>query len=175
MIDPIQQAIDALEEGRNNCEDGFAFTRINNAFEALREYQKSGGWISVDEQLPETGRKVLAHYKNAVGKSRIVIAEWVKRYSIESSYDEACNDEYHEADGTYYLKEGWYECIDNWDEFTSITIHEGEVDKWMPLPPVPTNYQQSGAMKPGKYTGAAPLWWLRLMRLLCVTGGFNGC
>jgi len=99
------------------------------------------GWINVDEQLPETGRKVLAHYKNAVGKSRVVIAQWIERYSVESSYDDECNDEYHEENDAYYLKKGWYECIDNWDDFSLIAINEGEVCEWQPLPSAPMNQE----------------------------------
>ena len=32
---------------------------------------------------------------------------------------------------------GWYECIDNWDDYTEVAIHEGEPTHWMPLPAPP--------------------------------------
>jgi hypothetical protein len=41
------------------------------------------------------------------------------------------------ADDTFYVPEGWYECIDNWDDFTSILINEGVIDYVMPLPKPP--------------------------------------
>jgi len=32
---------------------------------------------------------------------------------------------------------GWYECINNWDDYTEVAIHEGEPSHWMPLPAPP--------------------------------------
>lgn len=32
---------------------------------------------------------------------------------------------------------GWYECIDNWDEYSQVAINEGEPTHWMPLPTPP--------------------------------------
>jgi len=37
----------------------------------------------------------------------------------------------------YYLKEGWYELIDNWGDYSSVAIVEGKVDYWLPIPPAP--------------------------------------
>ena len=110
----------------------------------ITHLEKQDGCISVDEKpedqwinthLPHAGIKVLAHYVNGAGKSRIIIATYITKYLVETNYDYGeRNDEYNETDDTYYLKEGWYECIDNWEEYTSIVIHEGEVDKWQYLP-----------------------------------------
>jgi hypothetical protein len=45
-------------------------------------------------------------------------------------------DEYDEATDTYYLKEGWLELIENWDEFSSVYFDSRNiVTGWMPAPP----------------------------------------
>lgn len=41
-----------------------------------------------------------------------------------------------DADGVG-LEGGWYECINNWDDYTEVAIHEGEPSHWMPLPAPP--------------------------------------
>lgn len=43
------------------------------------------------------------------------------------------NGEYDEETDEYYLCEGWYEVVKNWQEYSSITI-EDFVIGWMPLP-----------------------------------------
>ena len=93
-------------------------------------------WISVSNEMPEHGKPVLATYKNSHGKNRRVIAFYLGRWEEEADCDE-CNDEYSERKDMYYLKEGWYEQIDNWGDYTSVTVHEGEVTHWMPLPECP--------------------------------------
>lgn len=94
-------------------------------------------WISVEERLPEAHKNVLVHYVNGFGKYRIVKAFYAPQYTIESDPEGDAYDEYHEESDTFYLREGWYECIDNWDEWSSINITEGKVSHWMPLPPKP--------------------------------------
>lgn len=95
-------------------------------------------WISTGEALPEHGRHVLAFYRNALGKPRIIIASHLERWTEESYGDEEVeDDEYHEERDAYYLREGWYEQIDNWDTFCGVTVSQGEVTHWMPLPEVP--------------------------------------
>ncbi len=100
-----------------------------------------GDWISVDDAMPESGKNVLAYYVNRLGKYRIVKAYYAGKYSIESAFSEwtsdEINDEYSEEKEQYYLKVGWYECLDNWEDYSSIVISNGEVTHWMPLPNPP--------------------------------------
>jgi hypothetical protein len=92
-------------------------------------------WISVDDLMPNHGVKVIAHYKNgSFGKNRTVMAHYLEPLKEESNSDIDCNDEYDEKTDNYYLKSDWYELIDNWDDYTSVVIHEGEVTHWMPIP-----------------------------------------
>ena len=92
-------------------------------------------WISVNESLPD--KKCLAYYINEMGNKRTVCAKYTKKYSEEAGSDDDWI-EYCDADDTYYYPEGWYEIIDNWDDYNSVTINY-QVTHWMPLPSPPIN------------------------------------
>ena len=83
------------------------------------------------ETAPKTGRKIIVAYTNRNVKSRTVMARWLT--------DEQAAET--DADGVG-LEGGWYECIDNWDDYTEVAIHEGEPTHWMPLPAAPTDVEQ---------------------------------
>jgi len=89
-------------------------------------------------ELPEEDQIVIATYLNQFGKRRRVRAVYIRQYEEEegSEDDESCV-EYCEEQDEWYLKEGWYELIDNWDNYSSVAIVEGVVDYWMPMPPAP--------------------------------------
>ena len=93
-------------------------------------------WTSVIETLPESGVKVLACYRNGLGNLRCIRAMWTAAKTEEANPDDF-NEEYDEATDTYYVPEGWYECIDNWVNYSSVAVTEGEVTHWMPLPQPP--------------------------------------
>ena len=95
-------------------------------------------WISVEDKLPDSGKKVIATYKNALSKTRRIMAFYAPRFTIDStSDDDEGVGEYNETDDEYYLTEGWWECIDNWGDYAHIKVNEGEVTHWMPLPEPP--------------------------------------
>lgn len=98
-------------------------------------------WVPVSERLPASGRTVLAFYINSVGRVRRIRAQYVERWTIEVDAATADPDtecvEYSESADAFYLLEGWYECIDNWDDYTRIAVTEGQVSHWMPLPAAP--------------------------------------
>lgn len=52
------------------------------------------------------------------------------------SADDDIAYDYNEEEDEYYLKEGWYECINNWDEYSSIVIGDF-VTHWQNLPEPP--------------------------------------
>ena len=94
-------------------------------------------WIPVAQALPDTTKKVLATYLNKMGKRRTVIANWVQaRTQKRSPWDDEETDiaEYDESSDEFFLKEGWYECLENSEEYGMWWIYEGEVTHWMPLP-----------------------------------------
>lgn len=99
-------------------------------------------WISVKDKLPESGKIVLllCEIRYSGGKvcgHYVCDGYYAKRYT-ETVYrcgdDIAC--EYNEEDDEYYLEEGWYEVIKNWDEYNSIVISDF-VTYWQPLPEPP--------------------------------------
>ena len=94
-------------------------------------------WTPVAEALPKSGVKVLACYRNRLGNLRRIRAMWTAAKTEEADGDAEACIEYDEAADTYYVTEGWYECIDNWDDYSSVAVTEGEVTHWMPLPQPP--------------------------------------
>lgn len=78
------------------------------------------------ETAPKDGRKTIVTYANRNGLKRTVMACWL---TDESAAETDTDD--------VGLEEGWYECIDNWNDYTEIAIHEGEPTHWMPLPSAP--------------------------------------
>ena len=94
-------------------------------------------WIPVADALPDPGVWVLAAYRNRHNQWRIVVGQFLTQYFAESDDDDGAARDYCEAEDTFYVAPGWYEQQDNWGEYSSIAIHEGEVSHWMPLPAVP--------------------------------------
>ena len=96
------------------------------------------GWIQVSDGMPEPGKVVLAFYKNSVGGDRIICAFHAPKHTLEADChdDESCFD-FDEATNTDYMAEGWLERLDNWGEYRSIYVIEGDVTHWMPLPAAP--------------------------------------
>lgn len=99
-------------------------------------------WISVKDRMPESGKVVLAtcEIRSLYGYKKRYVCEayHAEDHSIsEGKYpeDTDCYD-YSEEDDEYYLKEGWYEVIHNWDEYGSVVIGDF-VTHWMPLPEPP--------------------------------------
>ena len=93
-------------------------------------------WTQVIEAKPPSGQIVLAFYRDAFGKGRIIRAMWCLPKHVESDTDSDIA-EYDEETDKYWDPEGWYECMDNWDQFRTIMVHEGEVSYWTPLPDEP--------------------------------------
>ena len=95
------------------------------------------------ESAPKTGRKVILFYKNRLNVGRTVIARWLT--------DEQATE--IDADDVG-LEGGWYECIDNWDDFTEVAIHGNEPSHWMPLPAPPIE-----ALRQALETEQKPVAW----------------
>ena len=93
-------------------------------------------WKPVSEK-PEKDQIVLATYLGQYGKRRCVRAVYIRQYEEEAGEDYELCVEYREEQDEWYLKEGWYELIDNWNTYFIVGNVEGVVDYWLPIPPVP--------------------------------------
>lgn len=93
-------------------------------------------WTPVGEAMPKSGVVVLACYRNRLGNLRRIRAHWIAAKTEEADEDFDYG-EYDEETDRCWTPEGWYECIDNWGDYSSVAVCEGEVTHWMPLPPEP--------------------------------------
>ncbi len=98
-----------------------------------------GTWIPVADRMPMSGAVVLVAYKNERGLWRRIRAQWIAAKSKESNIDSEIG-EYDEATDAYYDPEGWYERINNWDDYSAVVVYEGTPTHWMPLPDLPEDY-----------------------------------
>ena len=94
-------------------------------------------WIPCSERLPKTGQDVeLCCGKNFRGEmvKYICIAFHVNQYEMvaDENWEEGC-DEYREEDDEFYVSEGWYERIHNWDDYGTVKIYD-EALAWRELP-----------------------------------------
>jgi hypothetical protein len=80
-------------------------------------------------------KSVLIYYVNELGKGRIIKAMKCGQYELEAGDSDF--GEYCEEKDEYFCPAGWYEQIDNWDDYTSIQVYQGEPTHWMPLPEPP--------------------------------------
>ena len=100
----------------------------------LPSVQPEPQWIPVSERLPEK-ETVLATVETKTFKHRYVCeAVWIPRWTWKADFDswEDCS-EYNEDEDEYYVLEGWYERVHNWDDYSYVGIEE-DVIAWQPLP-----------------------------------------
>lgn len=99
-------------------------------------------WISVDDRLPESGVYVLLcceihGYGGEIAGKYVCDGYYAEANKIiAGGFPDDCDCEYSEKDDEYYLREGWYEVIKNWDDYNSVAV-EDLVTHWMPLPELP--------------------------------------
>lgn len=98
------------------------------------------GWISVEESRPKQTALLAVLLENS-SKYAIRRGCYYEKFELETNSEDFFD--YNELDDTDYVPAGWYEAIANWDEWTTISINEGVVTHWMPLPK-PPNVELSG-------------------------------
>lgn len=94
-------------------------------------------WVKVEDRLPESGEHVLLCCKTGYKPSYYICDGFYavpKTVECSNDYDDAAD--YDEETDEYYLPEGFYEVIKNWDEYSSIVIGD-VVTHWQPLPKPP--------------------------------------
>lgn len=129
---------------RNELKNRLKWGWANDKFvlRTIDEMPAVNPWISVEDRPPESGKHVLAtcEIRSLYGYKKRYVCEafYAKEHSVSAGgcpEDTDCYD-YSEEDDEYYLKEGWYEVIHNWDEYGGVVIGDF-VTHWMPLPEPP--------------------------------------
>lgn len=98
-------------------------------------------WISVEERLPESGVHCLIgctvkRFDGTHGQY-VCVGYYAEKFkNLAYGVDDDCVSEYNEEDDEYYISEGWYEVIKNWDDYGFVAISD-TVTHWMPLPEPP--------------------------------------
>lgn len=101
----------------------------------------SQGWISIEERMPNVREKVLVRCESRPsGNEYVCQAYYIPGKTVDADdccmrWDDECT-EYDEENDVYWVLEGWYEQIYNWDEYSSIGIADF-VTHWMVLPEMP--------------------------------------
>ena len=97
-------------------------------------------WISVEERLPEHGVHVLAacfiKMFDGIGRYYVCDAFHTEHFTETCNYDDDIDMEYNEEEDEYYMPEGWWEVIKNWDDYSCVAIAD-HVTHWQPLPDAP--------------------------------------
>jgi len=124
----------------------FLFSEINRIEVELTTLRSRLAWRPMSEGLPDNGQPVLASYANSYGSRKVIRAYHVQKFGELWFLDPYEDDdevlyEYNDADDRYYLREGWYELIDNWPDYASVAVCEGTIDYWMPIPDKPKEGQ----------------------------------
>lgn len=101
--------------------------------------QATAAWIDAAVERPKSGVVVLACYRNSLGNLRRIRAQWIAAKTDEWGGDDGGIGEYDEAADTYWTPEGWYELIDNWNDYMAVAVSQGDVTHWMPLPAGPAD------------------------------------
>jgi hypothetical protein len=151
------------EQARENSRLAGIAQALQEEVSRLNASRVPEGWTLAADQVPQTGKAVLAHYTNSHGMGRRIRAEYIAAWTVQaedvSDPDNECV-KYSKQDDAYYLIDGWYELIDNWDEHGRISVTEGVITHWMPLPAAPaptlTSRLADHVVAPSFGSGTAP-------------------
>lgn len=99
-------------------------------------------WFPVTpETMPESGVTVLLccerRYRGKSPYRYICDGQYIAKHTETVGYTaDDLATEYDEETDEFYLLEGFYERINNWDEYSSVVISDN-VTHWMPMPQLP--------------------------------------
>ena len=139
LVELLQNAKAAMKSENLSCDIA------RNMF--VVDFMMSNGvtvqeWISVKDRLPENGVHVLLcceihRYGGEIAGKYVCDGYYAEANKIiAGGFPDECDCEYSEEDDEYYLCEGWYEVIKNWDDYNSVAV-EDFVTHWIPMPQPP--------------------------------------
>lgn len=105
------------------------------------ELSRTQVWIRVEDRLPESGVHCLIsctvkRFDGTHGQY-VCVGYYAEKFKqLAYGVDDDCVAEYNEENDVYYIAEGWYEVIKNWDDYGFVAIDD-LVTHWMPLPEAP--------------------------------------
>lgn len=115
---------------------------IDVAIKALGQQDKER-WIPVSENLPDTETPVLitfrehmeynGNYRYGICKAIYIPEHTIKSEDLWSYCDNDDLEIYDEKEDTYYAKDGWYEVVEHWDDYSHVAIN-CEVTAWRLIP-----------------------------------------
>ena len=92
-------------------------------------------WISVDDKMPDSGVNVLLRQVNPNGYTCCIIGRYFGKFELEANSDMVDDEvDYCEINDEYYCPAGWYESIENWNDYSAAQVSEGEITHWQSKP-----------------------------------------
>ena len=146
-MDIREKLVELIKDGIRKGLRAKGDDRLDYSFEDVADHLIANGvtvqeWISVKDRLPESGVHVLIccemrRYGGEIAGKYICDGYYAGENKIVAGgFPDECACEYSEEDDEYYLCEGWYEVIKNWDDYNSVAVDDF-VTHWMPLPEPP--------------------------------------
>lgn len=131
------------ERNRNTCNGKMSCIQMKRMVESIpaADVDPVQKWISVKDRLPEPEQEVFVCVRSKISNYSYVCCamhvpeNWYRQSSV-FCWDFECCDEYDEEQDDYIVKQGWYESIHNWDDYSVVGI-EDIVTHWMPSPEPP--------------------------------------
>ena len=126
---------------KRNLHD-FDFCVLRDVADKAAAYgrEQAQQWISVADEMPKSNKPVFNFYRNVLSKSRTVVGFYCGHHerSTENYGDFDEGGDWSDDGEVKYWPAGWYECVENWDDYSAVAIYEGVPTHWMPLPEPPT-------------------------------------
>jgi hypothetical protein len=130
----LAQAAELLQLGASSDQRGRLRKEIE-AFLRTPSETTGDGWIACSDRMPTHGLKVMAYFRNKLGKGRTVFANHIEKFKERADnyeIDPDTPDDWFDTDesGESYIPEGWYENSETHEQELAIT---DEILFWRPL------------------------------------------